>query len=48
MEWIKHNSVGKQKLLTEKILGRELQAVLFTRFCRYLSLPPKQLNNKMR
>ena len=28
-----HMSVGKQKLQTEKIFGREFQVVLFTRFC---------------
>ena len=33
MEWIRQNSVGKQKLLAEKIFGWEFQAVVFTRFC---------------
>ena len=33
VKWIRHNSVGKQKLFTEKIFGREFQVILFTRFC---------------
>ena len=31
--WIRHNSIGKQKLFTEKIFGREFHVVSFTRFC---------------
>ena len=32
MEWVKHNSVDKQKLLTEKIFSRDFQVLLLTRF----------------
>ena len=38
MGLIKHNSVGKQKLLTKQIFGREFQEKLFTQFCWCLSL----------
>ena len=48
MEWIKDNSVGKQKLLRKKTFVREFQVVLFTRFCWYSSLPQKQLNNEIK
>ena len=33
--WIKHNSVDKQKFLSEKIFGREFQVALFSQFRWY-------------
>ena len=29
MEWIRHSSFGKQKLLTEKVFDRELTLLVF-------------------
>ena len=50
MGWIRYKLVGKQKLLTEKVCGREFQAVFSLDFADiYHNLEnTKHLNNKIK